>query len=551
MNRDFLRIFRKIIKFPKRVITSDFVWHWRRSRPGGHFLAGLPSLLIALLMLGVTLYARSNKEEVLPRVMLQQAVRAKSLGDQGLSNVYIEKAGRLDIGNGQTQLENARWLIAAGRPDQALSIIKGLTPPDGKGFAPARKLMISTLQQRLTATLEDEDAKGPADSLADDSKDPTTPTQPVELSPETLAKRLQLLNAIQIQCERLIEENPDSRLAQDQLAGLYFRQGRFLDASVMLSKLVSASEEFRSFYAQALSNAGQPIQAKGQAQMAAIYHRRMLREFKDNPSDDEKQARHKRYHHLSRLCLSLTLAQEYREAALLLMRDLKKEEADDPVLRKLLVDVLVIWADSMAAINVETGDLNEELLGHRLMLLESALNYSQGDPRLLLRLGAIAGVDGSSAEKARASLRRMAKDGSATPTIHFALGVSAIKDGDVANATAHFEMANEKSPGTPSLLNNLAYTMAQAEDADLNQALSLINEAIEAAPKNPELYDTRGMILVKQKKWNPAVKDLLFAIQNGVRDMIAPHENLLLAFEALDQQAKATAIRKRLAVLKK
>lgn len=546
-----LRLLIRLGRAPQFIFKSDLAWHWRKTRPGDSLLFGMPAILVACVMVGVTLYASRIEETIVPSDLLKQAIAAKNAGKTGLADLYVEKAEPLDKGNGATQFENAQLLIAAGRNARALKIIQGITPTDNVGHPPAREMVIQALQQQLKQTLSKPETQSAAEAA-----DPAS--QEADRKEKLRTRRVLLLRAIQAQCERLLQETPDNRLAQDQLAGLYLRQGRYDDACKMLPKLVEKSEGLRSLYAQTLAQADRPLEAMGQAKMAARYHRQKIDELAakvladKTPSDgtseptDAAKVKLARYHHLSRLCLCLTLSQDYRDAALLLISDLKKEEADDPVLRKLLVDVLLTWADSLNTLDEKTGELDEDALGYRLMVLEAALNYSGGDPRLLARIGAIAGTEGTTAHEARAALRKIAESSNANPIVHFALGISAMKSGDVSNAISHFQSANEKSPGTPAMMNNLAFTMAQEENADLDGAFKLISSAIKVAPQNAELHDTRGMILVKQKKWAAAEKNLRFAVEKGVQDMARTYQDLITTYQALGQQDQVEMYRRKL-----
>ncbi len=91
------------------------------------------------------------------------------------------------------------------------------------------------------------------------------------------------------------------------------------------------------------------------------------------------------------------------------------------------------------------------------------------------------------------------------------------------------ELALEREPNAPVILNNLAVALAQNND-DLEKALSLVNKAIEKWPNHSYFLETRGQIHLKLAHWQDAISDLEQALNTQeLRPAIYP--SLAAAYE--------------------
>jgi tetratricopeptide (TPR) repeat protein len=64
------------------------------------------------------------------------------------------------------------------------------------------------------------------------------------------------------------------------------------------------------------------------------------------------------------------------------------------------------------------------------------------------------------------------------------------------------------NPDDPQALNDLAWVLSQREPSKLQEALELINRAIDVAGENPFLLDTRAVIFLQLRQPDPALQDL-------------------------------------------
>ena len=60
--------------------------------------------------------------------------------------------------------------------------------------------------------------------------------------------------------------------------------------------------------------------------------------------------------------------------------------------------------------------------------------------------------------------------------------------------------------------NNLAYVISTNNPERADEALGFANRAVELEPRNIEILETRGMILIQLKKWHEAINDLNLVI---------------------------------------
>ena len=90
--------------------------------------------------------------------------------------------------------------------------------------------------------------------------------------------------------------------------------------------------------------------------------------------------------------------------------------------------------------------------------------------------------------------------------MHFVLGTQALLQGDLVSGQDHLELARQRTPEMPMVLNNLACALTQREPPDLERALQLA-QAAKKLSNHPEISDTLGMILARQGKHREAITE--------------------------------------------
>ena len=87
---------------------------------------------------------------------------------------------------------------------------------------------------------------------------------------------------------------------------------------------------------------------------------------------------------------------------------------------------------------------------------------------------------------------------------------------DYAGAAKFYDKVLQLDQTNPNALNDYAWILSE----DLNQpekALDLINKAIQYHGKNPSMLDTRGVVLIRLKKYDKALEDLLASARSVPR----------------------------------
>jgi tetratricopeptide (TPR) repeat protein len=238
-----------------------------------------------------------------------------------------------------------------------------------------------------------------------------------------------------------------------------------------------------------------------------------------------------------------TTAEEYRMWAIAegLVGDLNTQSAvvdlwardypDDPLAKKALAERARIAVD-------------EEMRGARpdgRQLAERIIQAASlgGDAAALQRqIGAIYQQRNQS-PVAQVAIDELKKSPDAPEIVLQILGTYAVVSGEPVEARDLLKRAVEKAPRDAVAWNNYACALMEIKDADLQEALSAVNKALEVAPDAPQFHETRGQIFVRLKQWDKAVEDLELAI-NGMPDSKVVHRSLADAYAALGQNDLAT-----------
>ncbi|MBI3892097.1 MAG: tetratricopeptide repeat protein, partial [Candidatus Wallbacteria bacterium] len=95
---------------------------------------------------------------------------------------------------------------------------------------------------------------------------------------------------------------------------------------------------------------------------------------------------------------------------------------------------------------------------------------------------------------------------------HFHLATVYYDQSDVENASREFRETLRLEPDNAFARNNLAYLFSE-KDVRLEEALQLVEEALERQPDNAAFLDTKGWVFFKMKKYDKAVEFLQKAVE--------------------------------------
>ncbi len=96
--------------------------------------------------------------------------------------------------------------------------------------------------------------------------------------------------------------------------------------------------------------------------------------------------------------------------------------------------------------------------------------------------------------------------------LHYARGIARERQDKWPEAEADFRTALELNPGQPQVLNYLGYSMVE-KGVNLDEALALIEKAVEARPDSGYIVDSLGWVLFRLGRYEEAVAHMEKAVE--------------------------------------
>ncbi len=118
--------------------------------------------------------------------------------------------------------------------------------------------------------------------------------------------------------------------------------------------------------------------------------------------------------------------------------------------------------------------------------------------------------------------------------VHVLVGVHLIAQGNVLEGQKHWRIAEQQFPNTQFVVNNVIDVAATEFPNDFSNMMDMITLAIELFPDQPLLYQTRGMYLKQQGRYQDAVSDFLTASKE-LPKLLSLHKYLIECYEQLGQ----------------
>lgn len=198
------------------------------------------------------------------------------------------------------------------------------------------------------------------------------------------------------------------------------------------------------------------------------------------------------------------------------------------------------WAKSIAPVTVSYDSLPPETQKKILSLYTKAFRADPENILVLQSLARLALSTGEIAEQAKA-VYDPTKDIDAPSSVLNQLGNHMLVNKEFDKAIRYYELAKEKSPRDPAILNNLAFSYLVAPDASPKRALQLIDEAIQNLPKGIEekervkFFHTKAVALKQMNR----VKEALPLFEKSVKarpNHVDSLRAVIECHEALDLQ---------------
>jgi uncharacterized protein HemY len=144
-----------------------------------------------------------------------------------------------------------------------------------------------------------------------------------------------------------------------------------------------------------------------------------------------------------------------------------------------------------------------------LVLLRTATMLPAVKAEAVDRLARISLLETGIATRSEDLLLELRATGDDAENILLIMGTVAMLNERYGKAIEWLQQANTIAMNrNPVVLNNLALSVARSESGAGQNALNLINQALELLPESPELLSTRGEIFVNLQRWTDARRDL-------------------------------------------
>lgn len=459
--------------------SFQFAFIWLRSRKWTTIWAGLPSVVVLLTTVAVLDYARrSSRADLTQRY---QAAAERAFEDEEFEMARDMYQKLLELGGDEKAATYglALALYELDEQGRALGMLSRLAPTDRFGYAPAHMWFVDRRLEQ-DEPLQEQDAIMVRQHLRHVVRNST---QDDERALVLLAQLEAFLgepdNAIDA-LEQVVERYPNLRQA---LAALYRSQGRVDAANRQLDD------------------------------MAVFYEKRI----DANPTDLGSRIMAAR---------ARTMLEEYPKAEKLLQSGFKlANDEQKQAMQIALAQFYLAWHDQT----------EKENITRRLDLIERALILVPNLPAALNRLSQLMQLDDEVEQRGLKLLEQKLAEGHATAGVHMVIGTQALLKGNLEKAKLHFQQAIALNPKMPAVLNNLAWTLANSEDAgpeDLEEALLLADQAVELLPNVANIRETRGQIYTKLERWEEAITDLEIALRT-MRNNPDIHHSLEKCYRAL------------------
>jgi len=294
------------------------------------------------------------------------------------------------------------------------------------------------------------------------------------------------------------------------LSRLYMSKRDARNAIAHLERLLPRKPELGLMLAQLYASLDRMHSARTASERAAEFFQQQAKTEPDQPR------------HRIRWACCETLQNNCAQAVAILETGLAS--SDPRPFRNALAATYLKW-------HVNVVQQEDDNLAKQLELLNRALIYAPNDALALTLLADLATRRWERADLALAALQEALAEGKAPATVHMVLGTRALEQGDLDNARIHLELANDRNPQMPLVLNNLAWVLAQQQRPDLPRALQMA-EASRRLSDHPQIHHTLGTILSLAGRHREAIAELEVSLR-GLPGRSEIHGQLATLYERL------------------
>lgn len=469
---------------------------WLATRRGRELALATPALVMAAPFAYVAVQgAVLNRGDVSERYKVAVREAAES-GDYALVDLYERKLAQMGADTRRARYRTAIKRADAGDDAEAYARMVRLASPDRPGYPSAHAwLAQKLLTGQVNADMEPAIAEDPKANLS------------------LAEKHLDRLEELDIEGAEL------SRLR----AYVYMGTNRADEAIEALSPYTSKSLAASSMQMRVLAQARRRPEAKQQAQAFLELFKSQRRRTEPTVDDISAWA----------LAAELTDSPREMESALKAWRE---ADPDDDRPRLLLARYRREQAGRMLVDPTSSPEGTASLVNEAIEL--------GGSPGWVNQVAAQLALQSKTDRHAAQVWRALATNEEASPVLLEAMATAAASQGQIVSARQLFERQIATATDRAVALNNYAWTLTQEPDPDLPKALKNVQLALDLRPNDYRFRETRGQVFLAMKRWEPAIKDLEYAL-NGLPESVEVHRSLAIAYEAISKPRLAEIHRRQ------
>ena len=453
---------------------STLLGLWHSPNRGRALLLAIPSLFVAIILMGTLLWAWIGTESGIKRNYeraaqdaVAKAAQANRDGDEDLSKKQLNRAKiywtkLVEIEPEELDYKFELFQIALAERDLALSrtLLKGLAPRDNPGHARAHIFRADTaIRQAL------------------------------------LTKTISPLDFAQSQLDLALGLEPNNVEANIKLADLNFQKGNLEEALEIYKRY---REEFPVFIFKIVRILGaldRLPEATPLIEDSLEDYRRMAEQYPENFPLWERFVR------------CYVLLRQFPEAEQILVdkRETLESAEDKVVLDNLISQVNYFWAmDMLIGMEFLSAAQRETRFESHLGKLAKALRLDSSSLRVRRQLTILGSSNRTIALAARQLYDPRNSPDTADVTELQIAGSYEVLNGDRQLGIQLLEAGLERAPDNHVILNNLAYSIRQS---DPERALEFAEKAVQLDPNQVGYRDTRGHIYMIRRQYEKAIGD--------------------------------------------
>jgi len=170
--------------------------------------------------------------------------------------------------------------------------------------------------------------------------------------------------------------------------------------------------------------------------------------------------------------------------------------------------------------------------------LQKVIDSDPTNPNFSLEVARLLPIEVTPTKTLLDSLKKQMQSGVTTSGTYILLAEEQYKQNKVKEAIKFWEIAIKQDPTNYLAINNLALVLAKDQPDNLDRPFQMLNQALEAQPNNPELYDSLGELYLMAKRPKDAINKLEKAIKLD-QNRINTREMLVQAYRDADMEDMA------------